>query len=51
MQMDRQIALQFLIIVDSKNNDSYTIKHLMTEIFVVCPISVEKIILVITGHD
>ena len=51
MQMDRQIVLQHIIIVYNKNNDSYSLKHLMIEIFVVCSISVEKVILVITGHE
>ena len=51
MQMDRQIPSQLLIIVDNKNNDSYSLKHVMTKIFVVCSISVEKVSLVITGHD
>ena len=50
MQMDRQIVLQLLIIVDNKNNDSYSLKHVMTKAFVVCPIFVETVILVITGH-
>ena len=45
------IVLQLIITVDNKNNDSYSLKHLMMEIFVVCSISVEKLILVITGRE
>ena len=44
MQMDRQIVLQLIIIVDNEKNDSYSLKHLMIEIFVVCSISVQKVI-------
>ena len=42
MQIDRQTVLQLTIIVDNKNNDSYSLKHFMIESFVVYSISVEK---------